>query len=160
RATLSVALAPLVAMGVALLVGQRGLGRCARGWCDCGVFWGGPVVAEGGLHQVGRGEGPLQPSVGRHSSTIVNEHNRSPTIPKPYYLAPTRRATPYGDHGQSGQFRDAEAGEILLAALQRPMRIAGRGVVLENRGEVVFAGGELDDLAGCAVRAERWSGVG
>src|SRR5204862_7198796 len=65
-------------MGVALLKGQRG----SRG----------APVAEGGLHQVRRDEGHLQPPVRRHTSTIVHRHTSSPTTPKPYYLAPTRRA--------------------------------------------------------------------
>ena len=34
----------------------------------------------------------------RHTSTIVHQHTSSPTTPKPYYLAPTRRATPNNDH--------------------------------------------------------------
>src|SRR5438874_2110596 len=70
-------------LGVALVEGQRGLGRCARGWCDSCAFWGGPVVAEGGLHHVERDEGHLQPPVSRHTSTIVHQHTSSPTTPKP-----------------------------------------------------------------------------
>src|SRR5204862_6658132 len=68
-------------MGVALLKGQRG----SRG----------APVAEGGLHQVRRDEGHLQPPVRRHTSTIVHRHTSSPTTPKPYYPAPSTRATPF-----------------------------------------------------------------
>src|SRR2546430_16386388 len=70
----------------------------ARDWCDSCAFWGGPVVAEGGLHQVELGEGGLQPPMSRHTSTIVHRHTSNPTTPKPYYLAPARRATPIRVH--------------------------------------------------------------
>src|SRR2546430_10825510 len=52
------------------------------------LFPGGPVLAEGGLHEVDRDEGHLQPPVSRHTSTIVHQHTSSPTTPKPYYLTP------------------------------------------------------------------------
>src|SRR5256885_11741998 len=52
----------------------------------------GAPVAEGGLYQVRRDEGHLQPPVSRHTSTIVHQHTSNPTTPKPYYLAPHHKS--------------------------------------------------------------------
>src|SRR5207244_4935299 len=104
-----------------------------RGW----LFPGGPVLAEGGLHQVKRDEGHLQLPVSRHTSTIVHQHTSSPTTPKPEYLAPTRRATPHrsGDHThrrprttRSTTVPPPEEGHPLVVAGEAEVDAAVRGV--------------------------------
>ena len=66
-------------------------------------------MAEGGLHPGRQDEGHLQPPVSRHASTIVHQHTSSPTTPKPYYLTPSRRATPIAISGARATVSEAGA---------------------------------------------------
>src|SRR2546430_7693463 len=64
------------------------------------LFPGGPVLAEGGLHQVKRDEGHLQPPVSRHTSTIVHQHTSKPhysetVLPRSHQKSHTQMIEPW-----------------------------------------------------------------
>src|SRR5256885_16848018 len=73
-------LAPLVAMGVALLVGQRGSGGVLVVGVTVVSSGAVRVWAEGGLHQVRREERHLQPPAMRHTCTTVHQHTSKATL--------------------------------------------------------------------------------